>query len=460
MSNDLKNTIFLSYRRKDTASATGRLHDYLEKEFGAEMVFKDIHDIGLGTDFRKEIGKTLMNCKVVLVLIGDRYVSLTDAQGNIRIMNPNDYVNIEVSTALAFKDQKLVIPILVNGARMPGRDQLPKNLEAITWQNSKKLSNDYWQTDVERLIKSIRAYLQLPEVKERTTAPPVQKFVQKTVRKTVAPPPKKSSNSGVFKGIALGVLGLFILLIGVGIGLTPDATTTATKTTAKAYPSFKGFVDATKLNVRSEPGTSGTDIITQLKQNNVVSVIDEKKHAGKSWYKVNTNGKEGWVSSDYISTSMIDEPLKKDQIQLSQAEKPTRLAATPTTPAIRPQDQPVTTYTYQQLAIGSWNLTRVSSDGESVTVPEFMTMMSGGLMDIQNASMTYNLNGSTNLVTTYVEGLQETMTHNYQINGNIFTMGTGIVGNIDLLTQRQFVYTANIPTEYGSERVTFHFVRI
>ena len=461
MRSDLKNTIFLSYRRKDTASATGRLHDYLEKEFGAEMVFKDIHDIGLGTDFRKEIGKTLMNCKVVLVLIGDRYVSLTDAQGNIRIMNPNDYVNIEVSTALAFKDQKLVIPILVNGARMPGRDQLPKNLEAITWQNSKKLSNDYWQTDVERLIKSIRAYLQLPEVKERTTAPPVQKVVQKTVRKTVAPAPKKSSNNGVFKGIALGVLGLFILLIGIGIGLTPDDTTTATKTTAKAYPSFRGYVDATKLNVRSEPGTSGTDIITQLEQNNIVSVIDEKKHAGKTWYKINANGKEGWVSSDYISTSMIDEPLKKDQIQLSQNEQPARLAATPEAPTVRPQEQPVTTYTYQQLAMGSWNLERLSYDGESLTLEDFMTVLTNGEMYIESAKLSYYMNGSTNTITSAINGMQmETVTYNYQINGTRFTMSNGTIANIDLLTQQQMNITVNSFDGFNNGNLTFYFVKI
>ncbi len=172
MRNDLKNTIFLSYRRKDTASAAGRLHDYLEREFGADMVFKDIHDIGLGTDFRKVLSKTLMDCKVVLALIGDRYVSLTDAEGNIRIMNPNDYVNIEVSTALAFKDQKLVIPILINGARMPKRDQIPKSMETLTWQNAKKLSNDYWKTDIERLVKAIREYLHLPEEKARVVPTP------------------------------------------------------------------------------------------------------------------------------------------------------------------------------------------------------------------------------------------------------------------------------------------------
>lgn len=460
MKNDLKNIIFLSYRRKDTASATGRLHDYLEREFGAEMVFKDIHDIGLGTDFRKEIGKTLMNCKVVLVLIGDRYVTLTDKEGNIRIMNPNDYVNIEVSTALAFKDQKLVIPILVNGARMPGRDQLPKNLEAITWQNSKKLSNDYWQTDVDRLIKSIREYLQLPKVKERTAAPPVQKVVQKSVRKTVAPPPKKSSSSGVFKGIALGVLGLFILLIGIGIGLTPDDVPTATKITQEDYPSFTGYVDATKLNVRSEPGTSGTDIITQLEQNNVVSVINEKNHGGKSWYQINVNGKEGWVSSDYISESPVNKNSEKNQTQLSQVEKPVLQTVTPSKPSLRPQDQPVTTYSYNQLAMGSWDLNRLSYAGEVLSLVDFMTVLTNGEMFIESAKLSYYMNGSTNTMTSSINGMQmETYTYNYQINGTTFTMSNGTVANIDLLTQQRMNITVNSFDGFSNGNLTFYFVK-
>lgn len=461
MRNDLKNTIFLSYRRKDTASATGRLHDYLEKEFGAEMVFKDIHDIGLGTDFRKEIGKTLMNCKVVLVLIGDRYVSLTDKEGNIRIMNPHDYVNIEVSTALAFKNQKLVIPILVNGARMPGRDQLPKNLEAITWQNSKKLSNDYWQTDIERLIKSIRDYLQLPKIKERVAAPPVQKVVQKTVQKTVAPPQKKSSNSGISKGIVLGLLGLFILLIGIAIGLNPDDAATATRITKEDYPSFTGYVDATKLNVRSEPGTSGTDIITQLEQNNVVSVIDEKNHDGKAWYKINTNGKEGWVSSDYISETRISKNLKKDPVQLSQSEKPSRSTITPATPSTRLQEQPVTTYSYNQLAMGSWNLERLSYNGESLTLVDFMTVLTDGAMFIESAKLSYFMNGSTNTMTSSINGVaMETVTYNYQINGTTFSMSNGTIANIDLLTQQRMNITINSFDGFSDGNLTFYFVKI
>ncbi len=458
MKNDLKNTIFLSYRRKDTAGAAGRLHDFLENEFGGDMVFKDIHDIGLGTDFRKAIGKTLMDCKVVLVLIGDRYVSLTDANGNIRIMNPNDYVNIEVSTALAFKDQKLVIPILVNGARMPKRDQIPESMEALTWQNSKKLSNDYWKTDMERLVKAIREYLQLPKVQAAAATPPPIKQIQKTI----SPPPKKSSNSGVFKGIALGVLGLLALIIGIGIAFSPEDTTIP-KTSAyeNSFTSFTGYVDATKLNVRSEPSTVGTDIITQLEQGETVTVINEKDQGGKLWYQINVNGHEGWVSGSFISNAFVDKISNNAPIEVPRNENPVRPAITQQqVSSQRIKDQPVTTYTYQQLAVGSWNLQRLSFNGESLTLEDFMTVLTEGVMEIQNAQLSYYMNGSTNTITSFINGIQmETVTYNYQINGTTFTMNNGTVGNVDLLTERQMNITLNSFDGFSNGRLTFYFTK-
>jgi len=456
MRNDLKNTIFLSYRRKDTASAAGRLHDYLEREFGADMVFKDIHDIGLGTDFRKAIGKTLMDCKVVLVLIGDRYVSLTDAEGNIRIMNPNDYVNIEVSTALAFKDQKLVIPILINGARMPKRDQIPESMEALTWQNSKKLSNDYWKTDIERLIKAIREYLHLPKEKEKvdhTTNGP---------RRKPTPPPKKSSNSGIFKGIALAI-GLFMLLIGIGVAFNPeDSKNSVTPAYNNIFTSFTGYVDATKLNVRSEPGTSGTDIITQLEQGDKVTVTNEKDYDGKSWYQINVNGHEGWVSGSFISSSVVDQPSQKDPIYSSKKEPSVHHATKhqPISPPPIVEEQPVT-YTYQELAMGSWNLQRLSYNGEQLTLEDFMTVLTDGAMFIQSAKLSYYMNGVTNTIASEINGTPlETVVYNYHINGNTFTMSNGTVANIDLLTQREMNITLNSFDGFNNGRLTFYFTKI
>jgi hypothetical protein len=47
--------IFLSYRREDSAAATGRLRDALAPEFGADSIFMDVAGIPLGTDFKTSL---------------------------------------------------------------------------------------------------------------------------------------------------------------------------------------------------------------------------------------------------------------------------------------------------------------------------------------------------------------------------------------------------------------------
>ena len=47
--------IFVSYRRQDTQSATGRLCDKLQTHFDADRVFHDIESIAAGADFTAAI---------------------------------------------------------------------------------------------------------------------------------------------------------------------------------------------------------------------------------------------------------------------------------------------------------------------------------------------------------------------------------------------------------------------
>ena len=60
-------------------------------------------------------------------------------------------------------------------------------------------------------------------------------------------------------------------------------------------PSNSKIVIATSLNVRSGPSTSSSKI-GSLRQNEVVEVISESN----GWSKIKFNGKEGYVSSDYL----------------------------------------------------------------------------------------------------------------------------------------------------------------
>ncbi|MEO1624900.1 MAG: toll/interleukin-1 receptor domain-containing protein [Bacteroidota bacterium] len=235
----MKNRIFISYRRDDSGGVSGRLHDYLERAFGAENVFKDIHDIPLGADFRKVIGNEILNSKVVLIVVGKEYTNLKDSSGNIRIMDENDYVNIEVATALAFRHEKIVIPVLVNGAGMPSHANLPSNLHELPFLNGVTLSNANWRTDVQKLIDSIESRLHIQKQKQASDRAQSESAAQarqsstrnSQSRRRTAPPPQPTPAKSSSKGwmIATIVIGCLFFLYVLGSTDEAEAPPAATQ---------------------------------------------------------------------------------------------------------------------------------------------------------------------------------------------------------------------------------------
>ena len=73
--------IFISYRRDDSRHAAGRLADELAAEFGAASIFRDVESIAPGVDFEEALDQALSACAVMLVVIGPRWLSITDAEG-------------------------------------------------------------------------------------------------------------------------------------------------------------------------------------------------------------------------------------------------------------------------------------------------------------------------------------------------------------------------------------------
>ena len=189
--------IFISYRRKDTGSAAGRLYDALQESLGKHSVFKDIDNIGPGVDYRKVIGRELLNAKVVLLLIGDRYTSLKDENGHVRIKRDDDFVREEAAVALTFRDEKLVIPVFVDGAKVPKKSELPDDLHDLTFLNGITLSHDRWKDDVENLNEQIQHYLN-PE-----PSPPPEP--------PVVPDSTKNANWGKSIGLIFGAICLICL---------------------------------------------------------------------------------------------------------------------------------------------------------------------------------------------------------------------------------------------------------
>ena len=126
--------IVISYRRQDSADVTGRIYDHLVREFGRASVFKDVDTIPPGADFREAIKSAVSTANVFLAIIGDRWLTVADEEGRRCIDDPNDFVRIEIETAL--KRDFQLIPLLVRGSRMPTPAELPDALRALSYRNA------------------------------------------------------------------------------------------------------------------------------------------------------------------------------------------------------------------------------------------------------------------------------------------------------------------------------------
>jgi hypothetical protein len=150
--------IFISYRRADSASISGRIYDRLVAKYGRSNVFKDVDNIPPGVRFGTYIQNSLRQCAVALVVIGPRWLDVPTADGRRRLDDPTDWVRIEVETALALG--LTVIPVLVEGALMPKAAELPVSLQVLAQINSIVVRYDPdFAHDMERLIAGLERLL-------------------------------------------------------------------------------------------------------------------------------------------------------------------------------------------------------------------------------------------------------------------------------------------------------------
>ena len=153
--------VFLSYRRTDTAGHAGRLAEALNERFGRGAVFMDIDSIGPGADFHERIDKSLGASNVALILIGDEWLASTGPEGRRRIDDEQDVVRREVAAALR-RPGLVVIPVLVEGTRMPAESELPDELAPLARRNAFDLSNKRWSYDVSQLGDTIESAAPVP----------------------------------------------------------------------------------------------------------------------------------------------------------------------------------------------------------------------------------------------------------------------------------------------------------
>jgi hypothetical protein len=119
--------IFISYRRAESVDIAGRIYDRLMGYFGPNRVFIDVDALLAGVDYSSQIARMLDQCDVVLVIIGEQWLTIADESGRRRLDDPDDLLRREVMTALPKKDMA-VVPVLVHDALLPQETELPAEL--------------------------------------------------------------------------------------------------------------------------------------------------------------------------------------------------------------------------------------------------------------------------------------------------------------------------------------------
>lgn len=154
--------IFISYRRDDSQDMTERIHDRLVRDLKEHQIFLDVERNAIpgAAHYKDVLTEYAQNCDVLIAIIGTKWLTIKDPLTDLRRLdNPDDFVRIEVGTALA-SDRAKVIPVFIHNAKVPHPTELPDPLKGLLELQVVKIRNnpDFHQ-DIDNLLKVIHYYL-------------------------------------------------------------------------------------------------------------------------------------------------------------------------------------------------------------------------------------------------------------------------------------------------------------
>ena len=190
---DASRAVFLSYRREETRHIAGRLADRLTDRLGPEQVFMDVDTVEPGADFAAVIAREVASCNVLIAVIGPTWLTTIDQRRRRRLDDPGDFVVLEIRAALERGIH--VIPVLVDGAVMPDRGDLPEGLQGLARRHAVRLDHARFRSDVTFLLNTVDRIVSTPA--QKATEPTVDVDVGVAAQAITTPkePPQRASES-------------------------------------------------------------------------------------------------------------------------------------------------------------------------------------------------------------------------------------------------------------------------
>jgi TIR domain len=142
--------VFISYRREDSAALARHLFESLAARFGEDKVFFDRSTIDPGAAFPERIASAAAASGVMLAVIGQEWLEPEDGARKPRIHDARDWVRQEIE--LGLRSGARVIPVLIDGATIPSKADLPHSLAALPTLNAITIP---WHESITALSKII-----------------------------------------------------------------------------------------------------------------------------------------------------------------------------------------------------------------------------------------------------------------------------------------------------------------
>ena len=157
---------FLNYRRHDERIAFVRtLHARLAERFGEGNVFLDSATIGHGRRYPNQLRRHLDRSDVVVVVIHPGWARELRTDGT-------DWVHNEIGWALAAG--KTIIPLLLEGAKMPRAHELPRTIrEVANFQAHRTVDDPEHEGLIEKIAAEPQRRAAIAETPPRPWAGPV-----------------------------------------------------------------------------------------------------------------------------------------------------------------------------------------------------------------------------------------------------------------------------------------------
>jgi hypothetical protein len=201
--------VFISYRRADTAQAASWISNRLTEHFGQRQVIKDVDPAPYGGNLPQAIGAAVASCDVLVLMIGPHWMAVT-GEG---LHDPNDYVRVALEAALA--RGTLVIPVTIDGARMPMHGELPPSLASMAGQPAFAISMSNFDAESGQLLRILDQSIAERQSTQLAPAPGAGTFPGAPAAATPVPAPLPYATKPMPPGRRFGTRAIVLSTAGV-----------------------------------------------------------------------------------------------------------------------------------------------------------------------------------------------------------------------------------------------------